>query len=77
MVFAGALVAWVQSRRGDQIVTITRPDGTTVTVSATRVRGMNAEQNAQLARELAALLGTGADPVRPADGELSPEAPQR
>ncbi|MEU4504178.1 hypothetical protein [Streptomyces sp. NPDC024089] len=78
-VFAGALVAWVQSRRGDQTVTITRPDGATVTVSATRVRGMNAEQNARLARELATFLGPEADPVPapPTDGELSPEAPQQ
>ncbi|MFG3526951.1 hypothetical protein ACGF8B_09400 [Streptomyces sp. NPDC047917] len=78
-VFAGALVAWVQSRRGDQTVTITRPDGATVTVSATRVRGMTAEQNARLARELIAFLGPAPDPVPvpPDDGEPSPEAPQQ
>lgn len=59
VVFAGALVAWVQSRRGDQTITVTRPDGTSVTVSATRVRGLEAEQTARLARELAAFLDTG------------------
>ncbi|MFG2987549.1 hypothetical protein ACGFYQ_41295 [Streptomyces sp. NPDC048258] len=64
-VLAGAVVAWVQSRRGDQTVTITRGDGTEITVSTTRVRGLDARQSADLARELAAMLGappTGAAP---------------
>ncbi|MFH8886325.1 hypothetical protein [Streptomyces californicus] len=60
-VFAGALVAWVQTRRGDQTVTITRPDGTAVTVSTTRLKGLDAEQNARLVRELAASLDAAAN----------------
>ncbi|MEV7614087.1 hypothetical protein [Streptomyces sp. NPDC089799] len=79
-VLAGAVVAWVQSRRGDQTVTISRADGTEVTVSTTRVRGLDARQSADLARELATLLGAppmpapelptggGAGDAPPADG---------
>ncbi|MEV5727116.1 hypothetical protein ACFV83_21215 [Streptomyces pharetrae] len=40
-VFAAVVVAWAQSRRGNQTVTITRPDGAETTVSATRVRSLD------------------------------------
>ncbi|MFF9850208.1 effector-associated constant component EACC1 [Streptomyces litmocidini] len=52
-VFAGAVVAWAQTRRGSQTITITRPDGTEISVSATHVRGLTAQQTADLARQLA------------------------
>ncbi|WP_234329585.1 effector-associated constant component EACC1, partial [Streptomyces sp. NRRL S-1896] len=56
-VFAGAVVAWAQTRRGSQTITIIRPDGTEITVSATHVRGLNAQQTTDLARQLAADIG--------------------
>ncbi|MFE9725828.1 hypothetical protein ACFYQ5_20075 [Streptomyces sp. NPDC005794] len=68
-VFAGAVVAWVQSRRGDQTVTVIRPDGTEITISSTRVRGLDAQQNAQLARELAAALGGVAETPAPSQAD--------
>ncbi|MER6605412.1 hypothetical protein ABT282_05770 [Streptomyces sp. NPDC000927] len=80
-VFAGALVAWVQTRRGDQTVTLTRPDGTTVTVSTTRLKGLNAEQNARFVRELAASLDTPpttmSAPVRTGTADDEPPVPPR
>ncbi|SOD60113.1 hypothetical protein SAMN06297387_10218 [Streptomyces zhaozhouensis] len=53
-VFAGALVAWLHSRRSNQTVTVTRPDGTEITVSSTRVRSLDAASVAELVRQLAA-----------------------
>lgn len=59
-VFAGAVVAWAQTRRGSQTITLIRPDGTEITISTTHVRGLNAEQSADLARQLAAdVTGVG------------------
>ncbi|WP_335934798.1 effector-associated constant component EACC1 [Streptomyces sp. PTD5-9] len=72
--FAGALVAWARTRRGDQTVTVTRPDGTAVTVSTAHVKGLTAEQNAQLARELAAVLVPAAGPARPRPAAGEPPA---
>ncbi|MFF2012348.1 hypothetical protein ACFVWY_25135 [Streptomyces sp. NPDC058195] len=61
---AAAVVAWLQSRRGNQTVTITRPDGTQVTVTSERVRGLTAEATGDLAQQVARTL---AQPVAPAD----------
>lgn len=57
--FAGAVVAWVRTRRGSQTVTVTRPDGTRFTLSTTHVKGLDAQQAAELARKLAATLESG------------------
>ncbi|MFE1787863.1 hypothetical protein ACFW7J_05535 [Streptomyces sp. NPDC059525] len=73
-VLAGAIVAWVQSRRGDQTVTITTGEGTEITISTTRVRGLDARQSADLARELAAMLG--APPAGPAPEPAAAPAPE-
>lgn len=43
-VLAAAVVAWVQNRRGTQTVTITRPDGTEVTVTSEGVKNLTAQQ---------------------------------
>ncbi|MCQ8773479.1 effector-associated constant component EACC1 [Streptomyces telluris] len=66
-----AVVAWLQNRRGNQTVTITRPDGTQITVTAERVRDLSAAESGEVARHLAEALerrepGTGsADMARP------------
>jgi hypothetical protein len=58
-VFGAAVVTWLQTRRGNQTVTIRRPDGTRVVVSSQRVRGLSAEGAAELARQIVAELGSG------------------
>ncbi|MYS90763.1 MULTISPECIES: effector-associated constant component EACC1 [Streptomyces] len=68
-VLAGAVIAWVQSRKGDQSVTLTRPDGTQISVTSTQVRSMDPTQVEALVSQLAAQLdpaqGTPvADPER-------------
>ncbi|MDN0200572.1 hypothetical protein [Streptomyces sp. S.PNR 29] len=61
-VLAGAVIAWVQSRKGDQSVTLTRPDGTQISVTSTQVRSMDPTQVEALVRQLAAQL-------EPAEGD--------
>ncbi|MEV8535848.1 hypothetical protein [Streptomyces sp. NPDC051211] len=56
-VLVAAVVTWVQNRSGSQTVTITRPDGTEVTVTSDRVKGLNAQQAGALAQEIAGQLG--------------------
>lgn len=53
---AAAVVAWLQNRRGTQTVTITMPDGTQVTVSSERVRGLTAEASGEVAERVAEAL---------------------
>jgi hypothetical protein len=73
-VFAGALVAWLQSRRGTRTVTITRPDGTRITVTAAQVKALDARRAADLARELAAAVDAAAPP---GDDPAGPDARPR
>lgn len=51
-----AVVMWLQSRRGNQTVTITLPDGAQVVVSSEKVRGLTAEGTSELAERVAAAL---------------------
>jgi len=53
---AAALVAWLQSRRGTQTVTITRPDGTQVVVTSEGVRGLTPQTSGDLAQRVAEAL---------------------
>ncbi|WMX48760.1 hypothetical protein RGF97_04895 [Streptomyces roseicoloratus] len=68
-VFAGAVVAWAQTRRGSQTITITRPDGTEISISATHVRGLNAQQTTDLARRLAEDVAGVSRPADSADDD--------
>ncbi|MEU5425683.1 hypothetical protein AB0H73_08735 [Streptomyces olivoreticuli] len=70
--FAGAVVAWVRTRRGTQTVTVTRPDGTRFTLSTTQVKGLDARQAAELAERLAATVEGGRAEVPPPS---TPSAP--
>ncbi|MFJ1549762.1 hypothetical protein [Streptomyces sp. NPDC088246] len=65
---AAAVVAWLQSRRGNQTVTITRPDGPQVTVTSERVRGLTAEGTGDLAQRVAEALQQPPQPGPPANG---------
>ena len=53
---AAAVVAWTQSRRGTQTVTITKPDGTQVVVTSQGVRGLTPESSGDLAQRVAEAL---------------------
>ncbi|MFE9251413.1 hypothetical protein [Streptomyces sp. NPDC007088] len=73
-VFAAAVVAWVQSRRGGQTITVTRPDGMEITVTSTQVKGLDARQVAELVERLAAAVdGAPAAPGRSAEPGQSGE----
>ncbi len=68
-VFAGALVAWVQSRRGDCTVRVTRPDGTRIVISSRQARTMSPQEAAELAERLAGGPAGGDTPGAPESGE--------
>ncbi|GAA2305810.1 hypothetical protein GCM10010431_27020 [Streptomyces kunmingensis] len=51
-----AVVVWLQSRRGNQTVTITLPDGTQVVVASEKVRGLTAQGTSELAERVTAAL---------------------
>lgn len=67
---AAAVVAWLQNRRGTQTVTITLPDGTQVTVSSERVRGLTAEASGEVAERVAEAIRPR--PATP-DGDPQPD----
>ncbi|GAA4965007.1 hypothetical protein GCM10023238_35820 [Streptomyces heliomycini] len=76
MTLAAGVVAWLQTRRGSQTVTITKPDGTQVVVTSQGVRGPHAgEQRRAGAGGGAGPGGAGAQPSGPEkplsrDGEM-------
>ncbi|MFF4480425.1 effector-associated constant component EACC1 [Streptomyces melanosporofaciens] len=75
-VLAGALIAWVQTRKGSRTVTITRPDGTEISVTSTQVGALDARQTADLAQRIAAGLGvTERDDALPEPSPGSPGGP--
>jgi hypothetical protein len=53
---AAGVLAWLQTRRGSQTVTITKPDGTQVVVTSQGVRGLTPESSGELALEVARAL---------------------
>ncbi len=57
LAFGSALVAWIRHRTADTRVTVRRPDGSAVEVSAQRVRGMGAAEVRALAEQLAGAIG--------------------
>jgi hypothetical protein len=52
-VFAGALVAWLQTRRSSHTISVTRPDGTRITLSSRQARALSPQEAADLAERLA------------------------
>ncbi|MGP4090160.1 effector-associated constant component EACC1 [Streptomyces sp. KR55] len=52
-VFAGATVAWVQSRRSNHTITITRSDGSTIEITTRQTRNLSPQELAELAERLA------------------------
>ncbi|MEU3899168.1 hypothetical protein [Streptomyces sp. NPDC045251] len=51
-----ALVVWLQNRRSNVTVTISRPDGTQLVVTSERVRPLTAEGTGELAQRVAEAL---------------------
>ncbi|MEU0250264.1 hypothetical protein ABZ192_39375 [Streptomyces sp. NPDC006235] len=73
-VLAGAVIAWVQSRKGDQSVTLTRPDGTQISVTSTQVRTMDPTQVEALVSQLAAQLDPAQGAAVADPGRQQPDA---
>ncbi|MEU2468855.1 hypothetical protein ABZ580_32365 [Streptomyces sp. NPDC012486] len=69
-VFAGGLVAWVQTRRSSHTITVTRPDGTVITISSRQAGSMTPEEAADLAERLA--RPGGPDPSQEGESSASP-----
>lgn len=57
---AAGVVAWLQTRRGTQTVTITKPDGTQVVVTSEGVRGLTPQSSGELAQQVARALAAPA-----------------
>ncbi|MFF8691493.1 hypothetical protein ACF08W_04740 [Streptomyces sp. NPDC015144] len=55
-VLASAVIAWMRHRTGEVACKLTRPDGTSVEVSAQRVRGTDVAEVRELVAELARTL---------------------
>ncbi|WP_461006533.1 effector-associated constant component EACC1 [Streptomyces capparidis] len=55
-VLASAVIAWMRHRTGEVVCKLTRPDGSSVEVSAQRVRGTDVAQVRELVSELAETL---------------------
>ncbi|WP_103512661.1 hypothetical protein [Streptomyces sp. SM13] len=75
--FAGAMVAWVQTRRSSHTVTVIRPDGTEITISSRQARAMSPEEAAALAERLARPPEHGAPPAVPPGSADTPDEPRR
>ncbi|MFG2114106.1 hypothetical protein ACGFRB_15970 [Streptomyces sp. NPDC048718] len=65
---AAGVVAWLRTRRGTQTVTITRPDGTQITVASEGVRGLTYEAGGELAQRLARALEAPPQETRESQG---------
>ncbi|MFC9589942.1 hypothetical protein ACFTUC_09170 [Streptomyces sp. NPDC056944] len=52
-VFTGALVAWLQTRRSSHTISVTRPDGTQITLSSRQARALSPQDAADIAERLA------------------------
>ncbi|MEV7797353.1 hypothetical protein AB0O68_36310 [Streptomyces sp. NPDC087512] len=69
-----ALVVWLQNRRSNVTVTISRPDGTQLVVASEKVRSLTAEGTGELAQRMAEALrepltqDAGREPSAPETG---------
>ena len=58
-VLASAVIAWIRHRTSAVTCTVTRPDGTSVELTATRVRRTDLAGVGELVAQVAAALGDG------------------
>jgi hypothetical protein len=68
-VLASALIAWIRRRTGDTVVTLTRPDGSSMEVKATEVRGLSPESVAELVQRVNESLTARPGPAAPAPAD--------
>ena len=72
---AGVLVSWLRHRTSDLTITVTRPDGSTVEINASRIRGLDGSAVGEQITRLAEQLDPGTRPAanaQPADVEGEP-----
>ncbi|MET8141626.1 hypothetical protein ABZU32_15075 [Sphaerisporangium sp. NPDC005288] len=67
---ASALVAWLRRRVGDVEITVRRPDGGEITLTARNVRRLDSGQLTELTRRLEGAMGEDEGTRRPQDQEL-------
>jgi membrane-associated two-gene conflict system component 1 (EACC1) len=58
-VLASAVIAWIRHRTSDMKCTLTRPDGTSVELTAIRVRSTDLTGVGDLVEQVSAVLGAG------------------
>lgn len=58
-VLASAVIAWIRYRTSEVTCTLTRPDGTSVELTAARVRSTDVAGVGELVEQVAATLGNG------------------
>jgi hypothetical protein len=58
-VLASAVIAWIRHRTSEVRCTVSRPDGTSVELTATRVRSADLAGVGELVEQVAAALGDG------------------
>ncbi|MET8161817.1 hypothetical protein ABZT47_36135 [Sphaerisporangium sp. NPDC005289] len=67
---ASALVAWLRRRVGDVEITVRRPDGGEITLTARNVRRLDSGQLTELTRRLEGAMGEDGGTPRTRDQEL-------
>ncbi|MCX4400079.1 hypothetical protein OG887_43230 (plasmid) [Streptomyces sp. NBC_00053] len=72
-VLASAAIAWMRHRTGEVVCKLTKPDGTSVEVSAQRVRGSDVAEVRELVTELTQMLNDSSGVV--GGGSDDPAAP--
>jgi hypothetical protein len=63
-VLASAVIAWIRHRASEVTCTVNRPDGTSVELTATRVRGTDLAGVGKLVEQVAAALDNGTEGSR-------------
>jgi hypothetical protein len=58
-VLASAVIAWIRHRTSEVTCTVTRPNGTSVQLTATRIRSTDLAGVGELVKQVAAALGDG------------------
>ncbi|MEU0072448.1 hypothetical protein ABZ027_23295 [Streptomyces sp. NPDC006332] len=58
--FAAGLITWLATRRTACTVSVTRPDGTEITLTSTSVKNLSPQKRAEFIREITAALDEGA-----------------
>ena len=74
-VLVSAVITWLRYRTSDVNCTITKPDGSTITLSAKRVQQSGMEDQHELIRDVSARLSDGSNPEAEGDEDDQEGAP--